>query len=170
MTASAIREATQPALTEAVKKGVDDQRSFTFFQPRHLDPMPEHRNDAVVGGQHALGYFGRTAICRLTPAGRAAGCFKPNGYGLHDMIGNAWEMTSDFHAPAHSAIGSGRNPQGPAESSAYDPQIPALRRASSGAAAFYVRQIIVSARSMCIVMRKAGICANVVSEKADVAF
>ena len=29
------------------------------------------------------------------------GCFKPNGYGLYDMIGNVWEWTGDAYRPAH---------------------------------------------------------------------
>ncbi len=30
-----------------------------------------------------------------------AGCYKPNGYGLHDMIGNVWEWTLDVYQPSH---------------------------------------------------------------------
>jgi formylglycine-generating enzyme len=31
-----------------------------------------------------------------------SGCCAPNGYGLYDMIGNVWELTSDIFKPFHS--------------------------------------------------------------------
>src|SRR6478752_7698627 len=30
------------------------------------------------------------------------GSYPPNGYGLHDMIGNVWEWTVDWYAPRHA--------------------------------------------------------------------
>jgi len=32
-----------------------------------------------------------------------AGCFAPNGFGLHDMIGNVWELTGDIWKEDHAA-------------------------------------------------------------------
>ena len=45
------------------------------------------------------------------------GSFKPNAFGLHDMLGNAWEWTADWHDEAYYAASPLADPQGPLEGS-----------------------------------------------------
>jgi sulfatase modifying factor 1 len=58
--------------------------------------------------------------------------FPPNGYGVHDMIGNVWEWTSDWFAPKHEADASKAccipaNPRGAREEGSYDPCQPRIK-------------------------------------------
>jgi formylglycine-generating enzyme required for sulfatase activity len=51
------------------------------------------------------------------------GCFQPNAFGLYDMVGNVWEVTTDFYRGGHD-LRDRDNPRGPSESDAYDPLNP----------------------------------------------
>ncbi len=53
------------------------------------------------------------------------GCYRPNANGLYDMVGNVWEVTSDFFRPGHDPADTD-NPAGPDENHAYDPFNPGM--------------------------------------------
>ena len=61
----------------------------------------------------AFALTGRDGYAFTAPVGS----FVPNEFGLHDMLGNAWEWTADWHDENYYAQSPVVDPQGPADGS-----------------------------------------------------
>ena len=93
-------------------------------------------DELTPGGRHMAntwqGEFPRENRCddgfdRTSPVT----AFPPNGYGVHDMIGNVWEWTVDWFAAKHEADAPKaccipENPRGAREQDSYDPHQPQI--------------------------------------------
>ncbi|WNJ19251.1 formylglycine-generating enzyme family protein [Pontibacter sp. G13] len=91
---------------------------------------PWGNEDVNIGEPKANFWQGQFPYENLETDGFArtapANSFEPNGYGLYNMAGNAWEWTADFYRPDYYAKAAGNpnlsNPTGP--ESSFDPNEP----------------------------------------------
>jgi formylglycine-generating enzyme len=96
---------------EFAARGGLEQRRYPWGD--ELTPRGEHRCNIWQGRfpRHNTeddGYLGTAPV----------GAFRPNGYGLHQMVGNVWEWCGDWFSATFHVDGSRQDPTGPPEGEA----------------------------------------------------
>ncbi|PZV18938.1 MAG: sulfatase-modifying factor 1 [Pseudanabaena sp.] len=90
-------------------------------------------NEVLVQGKRMAntwqGEFPWKYLKSHPPSPEAVGSYPPNGYGLYDMTGNAWEWTCDWYTSQHPEDADKpccipNNPRGGSMENSYDPSQP----------------------------------------------
>ena len=110
---------------EFAARGGIDGAEFAWgdeFTPGGVHMANTWQGDFPLHNLHFDGYE------RTSPAK----AFAPNGYGVHDMIGNVWEWTSDWWSTKHEADAPKaccipENPRGGPEDASFDPCLPNIK-------------------------------------------
>ena len=97
-------------------------RAGTRTRYPHGDAPAGLEQEANVFDQAAAPYWPRWQQHALAGSDGYAftatvGSYAPNAFGLHDMLGNAWEWVADWHDDRYYAHSPHTDPQGPAEGS-----------------------------------------------------
>jgi len=119
------RELPTEAEWEFAARGGLDDTEFAWgdeFTPAGRHMANTWQGNFPVENEQADG-FARTSPVHAFPA---------NGYGVHDMIGNVWEWTSDWYSGKHTADAPKaccipENPRGAPMEGSYDPRQPTIR-------------------------------------------
>ena len=92
---------------EYAARGGLDRKPYTWGDAKNGDGGTWYAN--AYQGKFPAADAGSDGFAGLAPVKS----FPPNGYGLYDMSGNAWEWCSDWYDPAYYAVSPKANPQGP---------------------------------------------------------
>jgi formylglycine-generating enzyme required for sulfatase activity len=91
-------------------KSLPTEAEWEFAARGGLDGAEFAWGDELQPGGRAMantwhGTFPHQNLLPRRPGTTAVGSYPANGYGLHDMIGNCWEWTSDWYQAYHDAAG-----------------------------------------------------------------